>query len=244
MITVKTLSVAKFGGSLLSEDGKNIPKIIKCIIDLKNKSDFGPIVVFSAPNGFTDKLLQLGEACTQSDAIPICDIFNVYEKLAKNHIKGDLLKQSINELKNYHRQLDDSLALVTKRFHGTIKAKILTHGGELPTSVLMDYILRNKNIDSCHIKKEHWPIITDDKFESATPNYLLSKKRLTSIIQSLEEGKIIVIGGFQMMTSSGSPLQTSKARATILYAVIGIAILTLARGIIVLIQAILVVQAP
>ena len=203
MITVKTLSVAKFGGSLLSEDGKNIPKILKCIIDLKNKSDFGPIVVFSAPNGFTDKLLQLGEACTQSDAIPICDIFNVYEKLAKNHIKGDLLKHAINEMKNYRRQLDDSLALVTKRFHGTIKAKILTHGGELPTSVLMDYILRNKNIDSCHIKKEQWPIITDDKFESATPNYLLSKKRLTSIIQSLQEGKIIVIGGFLGITNDG-----------------------------------------
>lgn len=198
-----TLSVAKFGGSLLSEDGKHIPAIVKCINNLKQKSDLGPIVVFSAPNGFTDKLLQLGEACTQSESLPICDIFNVYEKLAKKYVKNDLLKQAVDEMKNYHRQLDDSLVLVNKRFHGTVKAKILTHGGELPTSVLMDHILRSNGLNSCHIRKEEWPIITDDNFENAIPNYELSKNKLKPLIQSLEEGKTIVIGGFLGVTTDG-----------------------------------------
>jgi aspartate kinase len=201
--TIRTLSVAKFGGSLLSEDGQNIPTILKCVTDLKNQSDLGPIVVFSAPNGFTDKLIQLGESCTQSKPLPVDDIFNVFENLAKKYVRCKYLNQAVSELKNYNRQLDDSLALVNKRFHGTIKAKVLTHGGELPTSALMDYIMRSNRLDSCHIQKENWPIITDDNFENAKPNFLLSKSRSKPLIESLEAGKIVVLGGFLGITSDG-----------------------------------------
>lgn len=203
MKTIKTLSVAKFGGSLLSNDGKNIPDILDRIADLKKQNGLGPIVVFSAPNGFTDKLIQLGESCTRSEALPICEIFNVYEHLAKKFIKDEFLEQAISELKNYQQQLDDSLVLVNKRFHGTVKAKILTHGGELPTSVLMDYIMRSNDIDSCHITKEKWPIVTDDNFESATPNFKLSKHKSKALIESIEAGKTVVLGGFLGITSDG-----------------------------------------
>ena len=100
--TIRTLSVAKFGGSLLSEDGQNIPTILKCVTDLKNQSDLGPIVVFSAPNGFTDKLIQLGESCTRSEALPICDIFNVYEKLKRvatpDEYYNDLIRDRMGKL--------------------------------------------------------------------------------------------------------------------------------------------------
>jgi len=170
---------------------------------LRNQNDLGPIVVFSAPNGFTDKLIQLGESCTQPGPLPIVDIFNVYENLAKKCVNGKYLNQAVGELKNYRRQLDDSLALVNKRFHGTVKAKVLTHGGELPTSVLMDYILRSNGLDSCHLTKEEWPIITDDNFETATPNLLLSKNQSKPLIKSLEARKIVVLGGFLGITSDG-----------------------------------------
>ena len=202
-MTIRTLSVAKFGGSLLTDDGNNIPAVLDRVIAIKNQSDIGPIVVFSAPNGFTNKLIQLGESCTKSGPLPIVDIFNVYENLAKKYINAKYLNQAFSELKNFRRQLDDSLALVDKRFHGTVKAKVLTNGGELPTSVLMDYIMRSNNINSCHVTKDEWPIITDDNFENATPNFLLSKKKSKSIIESLEEGKIIVMGGFLGITSDG-----------------------------------------
>ena len=203
MKIIRTLSVAKFGGSLLSEDGKTIPAILDCVTALKNQSDLGPIVVFSAPNGFTDKLIRIGESYTQSEPLPIDDIFNVYENLAKKYVKGSFLKQAVDELKSYQRQLDESLALVNKRFHGTVKAKVLTHGGELPTSVLMDYVMRSNGLDSCHITKEEWPIITDDNFESATPNYQLSKNKAKSLIELIEAGKTVVLGGFLGITSDG-----------------------------------------
>ncbi len=203
MKIIRTLSVAKFGGSLLNEDGRNIPAIVDRVTALRNKDDLGPIIVFSAPNGFTDKLIQLGESCTQSGPLPIVDIFNVYENLAKKYVNGNWFDQAVTELKNYKRQLDDSLALVNKRFHGTIKAKVLTHGGELPTSVLMDYIMRSYDLDSCHIQKEKWPIVTDDNFETATPNFQLSKNQAKPLMELLESGKVVVLGGFLGITNDG-----------------------------------------
>jgi aspartokinase len=136
--SIKTLSVAKFGGSLLTNDGKNIPAIIDRIATLKSQNDRGPIVVFSAPNGFTDKLIEIGESYTASKPLPIDSVFEVYERLAKKFVKSEYLKQALDELQQYRRQLDASTALINKRFHGTVKAKVLTHGGELPTSVFMD----------------------------------------------------------------------------------------------------------
>ena len=152
--SIRTLSVAKFGGSLLSDKGENIPAILDHIAALKSQNDYGPIVVFSAPNGFTDKLIRIGESYTNSKPLPIDSIFDMYERLAKKYAKGKYLKQALDELSKYRRQLEESAALINKRFHGTVKAKVLTHGGELPTSMLMDYIMRSNCLDSCHITKE------------------------------------------------------------------------------------------
>ncbi len=210
MKEIRKLAVAKFGGSLLSNDGENIPAILDCVNALKDQNDLGPIVVFSAINGFTDKLVEIGESYTQSKPLPIDSIFNVYESLAKTYAKGDYLKQVVCELEKYRRQLDESVALINKRFHGTVKAKVLTHGGELPTSVLMDYIMRSNGLDSCHITKEEWPIVTDDNFENATPDYELSKSKTNHLIESLEAGKIAVLGGFLGITSDG--LETTLGR--------------------------------
>ncbi|MBN1784783.1 MAG: aspartate kinase [Candidatus Bathyarchaeota archaeon] len=203
MRNIGTLSVAKFGGSLLSRVGENIPSILEHVADLKSQNDFGPIVVFSAPNGFTDKLIAIGESYTLSEPLSVDSIFGVYESLAKNFVKGEYLQQALAELSEYRRQLEDTTSLINKRFHGTVKAKFLTHGGELPTSVLMSYIMKSNGLDSCHVAKDEWPIITDDNFENSTPNLDLSKKRTDDVINSLEAGKVVVLGGFLGITNDG-----------------------------------------
>ncbi len=200
---IKTLSVAKFGGSLLSHEGENIPAILEHVTALQNQNDCGPLVVFSAPNGFTDKLIAIGESYTHSDPILVDSIFDAYESLAKKFIKGKYLKQALDHLSKYRLQLKETTTLINKRFHGTVKAKFLTHGGELPTSVLMDYIMKSNGIDSCHITKDEWPIVTDDNFENSTPSLELSKKRIDSLVKSLEAGKVVVLGGFLGITTDG-----------------------------------------
>ena len=207
---MRKLSVAKFGGSLLSDEGEKIPAILDCIKSLRDQDDLGPVVVFSAPNGFTDALIRIGESYTHSRPLSIDSVFNTYERIAETYVKGRYLKEAVHELQGYRQQMDESVSLINKRFRGTVKAKVLTNGGELPTSVLMEYIIKSSGLDSCRIPKEQWPIVTDDNFENATPDYELSKNRINHLIQSLEAGNVVVQAGFLGITSDG--LETMLGR--------------------------------
>jgi len=200
---MKKLSVAKFGGSLLDTEGEGIQTILERVRELKERCDLGPVVVFSAPNGFTNELMNIGESYAQSRPISVDPIFNSYERIAKIHVKDAHLKQLLLELVKYRKQTDEALASISKRFDGNVKAKVLTSGGELPTSVLMDYIMKAKGLDSCHIPKERWPVVTDDNFENATPLYEASKRRISHLIEHLEEGKIVSQAGFLGATVDG-----------------------------------------
>jgi aspartate kinase len=195
--------VAKFGGSLLDGNGKGIPKILKRIKELKSESSLGPIVVFSAPMGCTDGLIRIGESYAQSAPVPVDPIFKIYEHLAKVYVKGKWLERALSELTNYKAQTQNALASINKRFSGNVKAKILTFGGELTMSALADFILKSNGFDSCRIPVQEWPIVTDDNFEDATPNYELSKKRIDALVEPLEGGKVISLAGFLGVTADG-----------------------------------------
>ena len=130
-------------------------------------------------------------------------VFEVYERLAKAHVKGKWLEQALDELANYKALTQATLDSVNKRFSGNIKARILTLGGELAMSTLADYILKSNGLDSCRLSLEDWPIVTDDNFEDAIPNYELSKKRIHTLIEPLEEGKIVSLAGFLGVTADG-----------------------------------------
>jgi len=122
----KKLSIAKFGGSLLDTEGKGIPKILKRLKELKAKDQFGPIVVFSAPMGCTDMLIRIGESYAQSTPLPLEPVFEIYEHLAKAHVKGKCQKQALDAMANYKALTLTSLDSINKRFSGNIKARILT----------------------------------------------------------------------------------------------------------------------
>ena len=195
--------MAKFGGSLIDTEGKGIPKILNRIRELKTKDDVGPIVVFSAPLGCTDELIRIGEATAQSTQASTKTVFHVYQRIAKLHLKGESLDRALNDIAGYEEQTRDALRSVNKRFEGNVKAKVLTLGGELATASLMRSIMESNGLDACNISVQDWPIVTDDTFEDALPNLELSKKRMDSLTQPLEEGKVISLAGFLGVTSDG-----------------------------------------
>ena len=199
----KTLSVAKFGGSLLDVEGRGIPKIIKRTKELRAKDGFGPIAVFSAPMGVTNALINIGESYAQACAQPLDSVFEVYDKLAKANVGGKWLAQARDELAKYRTLTQATLDSVNKRFSGNIKARTLTLGGELAMAVLMEYVLKSHGLDCCSVSMEDWPVVTDDNFEDAAPNYHLSKKRLHKLIEPLEEGKVVSMAGFLGVTADG-----------------------------------------
>ena len=100
--TFKSLSVAKFGGSLLDVEGNGLPKIIKQIKEIRQKDSFGPIVVFSAPMGVTDMLIKIGESYSQSVPVQIGKVFEVYEHLTETHVAVEWKKQATAELTKFH----------------------------------------------------------------------------------------------------------------------------------------------
>jgi len=59
---LKTLTIIKFGGGLIDFAGTNIPLVVERITELKKANGLGPLAVFSAPKGVTDKLQTIGEA--------------------------------------------------------------------------------------------------------------------------------------------------------------------------------------
>jgi aspartate kinase len=197
------LSVAKFGGSLLDAQGKGIKKILKRVKELKARDTLGPVVVFSAPTGCTDALIQIGESYAQSTPTSVNPVFEIYEHLAKQNIKDQYLKQALSEIEKYKVTTEKTLESVNKRFSGTIKARVLTLGGELAMSALASHIMKSNDLDSCYIRGEKWPVITDDNFEDATPNYELSKKRMETLVEPLEDGKTVSVAGFLGVTADG-----------------------------------------
>jgi len=199
----KKLSVAKFGGSLLDIEGKGFPKILKRIKELKAKDIVGPIVVYSAPMGCTDALIGIGESYARAIQVPLDPVFTVYDRIAKIHVKGSFLKEAQAEIASYKQQTQVALASVNKRFSGNLKAKVLTLGGELAMSTLAEYILKSNGVDSCSVSVHDWPIVTDDNFDDAAPNYELSKKRVDTLIEPLEEGKVVSLAGFLGVTTDG-----------------------------------------
>ena len=111
----KKISVAKFGGSLLDVEGEGFPKILNRIKELIVRDALGPIAVFSAPMGCTDELIRIGESYAQSAQVPIAPVFEVYDRIAKLHVKGKYLEQAQSELAKYQTQTKEALVSVNKR---------------------------------------------------------------------------------------------------------------------------------
>jgi aspartate kinase len=201
--TFKNLSVAKFGGSLLDVEGKGIQKIIQRIKEIQKQDGTGPIAVFSAPMGVTDALIRIGESYAQGTPLPLEPVFEIYEDLAKQYVKGKMLKQVKEELANYKDLTQATLDGVNKRFSGNIKARTLTLGGELVMSTLMAYILKSSGMDAYSLSMEDWPVVTDDNFEDGLPNYEQSKKRIHTLIEPVEDNKVVSLAGFLGVTVDG-----------------------------------------
>ena len=200
---MKTLAVMKFGGSLIDFNGTNIPLVIERIKDLKGTKDTGPMAVFSAPKGVTDRLQAIGEAKALNQDYDLDSIFASYSTLASHLLGKDRFSKFQETLEGYRTDVEESLSRIDKRFTRLLRAKILTSGGELPTATLMSFVLEAAGLKSCFLEKVNWPIITDDNFENATANLELSSESLMPLIDLLNDRNIVCIGGFMGMTHDG-----------------------------------------
>lgn len=197
---MKSLAVMKFGGSLLDLSGTDMPLIIRRISEMKGRKDLGPLVVFSAPQGITDRLETIGEASALGREYDLDPIFSSFLTLASNYMKNDVLAEFGSVLDGCRRDVEETLLKVDRRFNGSARAKTLTSGGEVLTSALMSSILNSQGLESSHLDKTVWPIITDDNFENAAPDYELSLGNLPKLLTLINSKRIVCVAGFLGMT--------------------------------------------
>jgi len=193
----------KFGGGLIDLDGTNIPSVLERISEVKRARDFGAIAVFSAPKGVTDDLQSIGESRALGRDYDLDSIFSSYSKLASHIVRASLLNELQGMLDKYRNNVEEALSRVDRRFNGSIRARVLATGGELPTAALMSYALISGGVPSCFLDKATWPIITDDNFENASPDFEMSSKKLPELIQYIEEKRVVSVGGFMGVTHDG-----------------------------------------
>ena len=214
-----SVTIMKFGGSTLGEDGACIDNIIQRI-STKIEGENKVVAVFSAPliryrdkvSSMTDVAIHIGKNYAQSNPIEIDVLREVYENIASNNLSGEYYKKFSDEIKKFHKEVIISLkqAAENRRFVDVTRSRTLAYSGEIPMSYLMDYILKSKDIKSDHTRIEQWPIITDDNFEAA--NFLIeeSRKKSWQFYELIENNSVVTIGGFVGKTIDG--LETTFER--------------------------------
>jgi aspartate kinase len=210
--------IAKFGGSALGVNGTLIERIMYRVKQLREKTKV--LAVFSAPLvnyqgkviSMTDVAMRVGRSYASSKPVEIEVLREIYERIASEHISGELSKEFLSYLDKFFRQAIVSLkqAAENRRFVDVIRSRVLAYSGEIPMSYLMDYIMRNQGMTSDHVSIEKWPIITDDNFEAA--NFLVeeSKKNDSHFMDLVERNEIVCLGGFIGKTVDG--LETTYER--------------------------------
>src|SRR6478672_688884 len=183
-----SVTIMKFGGSTLGEDGACIDNIIQRI-STKIEGENKVVAVFSAPliryrdkvSSMTDVAIHIGKNYAQSNPIEIDILREVYENIASNNLSGEYYKKFSDEIKEFHKEVIISLkqAAENRRF-----------------------------VDDTRI--EQWPIITDDNFEAA--NFLIEESREKSgqFYELIENNSVVTIGGFVGKTIDG--LETTFER--------------------------------
>lgn len=214
---MKNLIIAKFGGSAIGVDGKQIPLIIKRINELKK--DAKVIAVFSAPltehdnkqRSLTDIALKIGQKAEEGNQVSIDELKKPYQKILEfvdkkyqddcKKIISSMLEKSSNAL---------NIAMEKKEFAYETRSRVLAYSGEILMSHVMNYVLKSAGIKSDVIGFDTWPIITDKNIESA--NFLVteSSQNVNAIEALLEKNDVLSIGGFIGKTTDG--LETTYER--------------------------------
>jgi len=204
------LVVAKFGGSAIGPDGKNIPIIIDRIKNLKKDSKV--IAVFSAPltvfegqnRSLTDLVLEQGKNAEKGIEVSLNLVKSCYQKILEfvNDENKENCDQIINaSLERSQKAFDE--AFLKRKFANEVRSKALAFSGEILMAQIMNFVIKSNGISSETVSYENWPIITDNNIEST--NFLApeSRNRLTHMEKLVETNEVVTIGGFIGKTLDG-----------------------------------------
>ena len=207
---MKSLVVAKFGGSAIGPDGASIPIILQRIDELRR--DAKVIAVFSAPltmnegspRSLTDIILEMGRDAAAGRMPDIETIRQVYGRILLAMGLGDdsdcrsLVRHHLDVAQNNLQQ-----AVTMREFAGEVRSLVLAHAGEILMSHIMARIMKSRGVKAKSVDLDEWPIITDNNIEFTNFLYSPSKERLGATEALVRECEVVSIGGFIGKTIKG-----------------------------------------
>ncbi len=208
--TIMKLTIAKFGGSAIGENGCSIPTITDRIQNMIPHSKV--IAVVSAPltrdndtrRSITDVILEQGRNAEMGLTPDISTVRRTYDVIAKM-VDTSLQDQCLSTIDTHMEKTETALneAYEERQFADETRARALGYSGELLMSAIMHYILSSQNMSSAFVPYEEWPIITDKNLEFT--NFLAeeSRQQLDYTARLVREHDVVCMGGFIGKTTSG-----------------------------------------
>jgi aspartate kinase len=208
----RRLTVAKFGGGVIGNNGENIPLVVKRIQTIRERSEIGPLVIVSAFQGLTNLAIKVGNDYASRGVGEATLLNDPYLRITDNYMIEPHQSNFLHELSDCFKKVERALDQVAenKEFINVNRARVLAYSGEVLMGIAMSHVLNSYGIKSTPIPFKNWPIITDKNFENATFLEDESRLRTNHLVNPLEEGTIVTMGGYIGMTKDG--LETTYGR--------------------------------
>ncbi len=217
--------VMKFGGSSL-ESAQAIQRVVGIIA---SRADRKPVVVVSAMGKTTDRLLAVARAAVEgrrAEALEKLAELQQYHvtEASKVALEAELpqLTTFIGEHYVELTELIKGLAALGELTNRTIDA--VSSFGERISSYVVTLALRGQGHKAAHVDSRK-VIVTNDRFSEAAPLLEPTQAKLNAAVPPLvEEGNIVVMGGFIASTVSGVTTTLGRGGSDFSASLIGAAI--------------------
>lgn len=194
----------KFGGTSV-ESAQAIQRVVGIIAA---RADRKPVVVVSAMGHTTDHLLDIAKSASQGKR---AEALEKLARLQQSHLReaSQVVSQDDRPqleafLEEHYSELGElikGLAVLGECTRRTIDA--VSSFGERISNFVLTLALRAKGLKAAHVDSRQ-VIVTNDRFGEATPVMELTQERLNKTIPPLvQDGNIVVMGGFMASTVSG-----------------------------------------
>jgi aspartate kinase len=196
--------VMKFGGTSV----ESAPAIQRVAGIIASRASRKPVVVVSAMGHTTDHLLDIAQAAAKGQR---AEALEKLTELRKSHLREASGAVAGADLATLEAFLDEHYEELTDLIKGLAALGELTKRsvdavssfGERISSYVLTLALRAQGLQAAHVDSRQ-VIVTNDRFSEASPITELTNARLNAVVPGLiEQGNIVVMGGFIAATESG-----------------------------------------
>jgi aspartate kinase len=208
----RRLTVAKFGGGVIGESGENLPAIVKRIQAIRERGEVGPVVIVSAVHGLTSLAMKVGKDYAARGVGDVALLSDPYQQIKDRYMVEPYQSRFLHDLTECFQTVERALDQIAenKEFVNVNRARVLAYSGEVLMGIAMSYVLNSAGMNATPISMADWPIITDKNFENADFLEAESRRRIHRLVDSLDAGRIVTMGGYIGRTRDG--LETTYGR--------------------------------